>query len=126
MSNGLNKIMVIGNLARDAELATVGESSTPRAKFRLLTTTGFGDREHTEGFNCVLWGKRAESVAQYLTKGKRLYVEGELRSRSFEQDGQKRYFTDLVVRELTFQPQRDKGDPKAEGATGKGEEGRPF
>ncbi len=113
-TNGLNKVMVIGNLAKDAELVEVGENATPRASFRVLATTPKGrDAEHTEGFNCVLWGKRADALARYLTRGKRVYVEGELRTRFYETEtGEKRYFTDLNVREIIFQPQvrRDGAD----------------
>lgn len=105
MANGLNKVMVIGNLVKDAKLTHVGEKETPKASFRVLTTTGYGDHEHTEGFNCVLWGKRADSLAQYLEKGKRVYAEGEMRTRSYEKDGERCYFTDLRVSELIFQPQ---------------------
>ena len=105
MANGLNKVMVIGNLAKDAQLTHVGEQGTAKASFRLLTTTGYGDHEHTEGFNCVLWGKRADGLAPHLKKGKRVYVEGEMRTRSYEKDGERRYFTDLRVSELIFQPQ---------------------
>ena len=107
MANGLNKVMVIGNLAKDSELAHVGENNTAKLSFRVLATTGYGDHEHVEGFNAVLWGKRAEALAQYLSKGKRVYVEGELRTRSYEQDGQTKYFTDLRVSQITLQPQRN-------------------
>jgi len=112
MANGVNKVIVIGNLARDAELAYVGEN-TPKATFRVLATTRRGKSEHTEGFNCVMWGKRAEKVAPYLTKGKRVYVEGELRTRAYEdEDGEKRYFTEVYVRDLVFQPQpRTQAEP---------------
>jgi single-strand DNA-binding protein len=111
-ANGVNKAIIVGNLARDAELATVGENDTSKLSFRLLVTTRKGkDEEHTEGFNCVVGGKRTEALAQYLTKGTRLYVEGEVRTRSYEEDGEKRYFTELHVRELTFQPRGGNGQP---------------
>jgi single-strand DNA-binding protein len=111
-ANGVNKAIVVGNLARDAELSTVGENDTPKLSFRLLATTRKGkDDEHTEGFNCVVWGKRAEGLAAHLTKGTRLYVEGEVRTRSYEEDGEKRYYTELHVRELTFQPRGGNGQP---------------
>jgi single-strand DNA-binding protein len=112
MANGVNKAIVIGNLARDAELTHVGENETPKCTFRLLATTRKGqDDEHTEGFNCVVWGKRAEALVEYLTLGKRLYVEGEIRTRSYEDDdGERRYFTELHVRDLVFQPQPRSGD----------------
>jgi len=107
MANGLNRVMVIGNLAKDAEVALVGEKETPKATFRVLTTTGFGDQEHTEGFNCALWGQRAQGVSPYLVKGKRVFVEGEMRTRSYEQNGEKKYFSEVRVNDVRLQPQGD-------------------
>lgn len=101
MSRGLNKQQVIGRLASDAQLARVGQNRTPKCSFRLIANTGWGEYEHTEGFNVVLWGKRAESLSPYLTKGARLYVEGETRTRSWQgNDGQRRYRTEVVANEV--------------------------
>lgn len=126
--NGVNKTIVVGNLARDAELTLVGENDTPKLSFRLLATTRKGkDAQHTEGFNCVVWGKRAEAIAEYLTKGKRLYIEGETRTRSYEQDGEKRYFTELHVHEIVFQPQpRRSGESESDAPPVEAEEDLPF
>jgi single-strand DNA-binding protein len=107
MSNGLNKVLVIGNLAKDAEVALLGDKDTPKATFRVVTTTGFGGQEHTEGFNCALWGQRAQSLSPYLTKGKRVYVEGEMRTRSYEQNGETKYFSEVRVQNVQLQPQGD-------------------
>lgn len=101
MSKGLNKQQVIGNLAGDAELVYVGEKNTPKCAFRLISNTGWGNYEHTEGFNVIVWGKRAEGLTSHLTKGTRIYVEGETRTRSWEgEDGQRRYRTEVVANEL--------------------------
>jgi single-strand DNA-binding protein len=101
MSKGLNKQQVIGNLAGDAELVYVGEKNTPKCTFRVISTTGWGDYEHTEGFNVIVWGKRAEGLASYLTKGTRIYVEGETRTRSWEGgDGQRRYRTEVAASDV--------------------------
>ena len=103
MANGLNKQMVIGYLAADAELVHVGQKHTAKCGFRVVTNTGFGDYEHTEGFNVVIWAKRAEALAPYLAKGTRVYVEGETRTRSWEgDDGQKRYRTEVVASEIVL------------------------
>jgi single-strand DNA-binding protein len=107
MGNGLNRVLVIGNLAKDAEVATLGEKQTPKATFRVVTTTGFGENEHVEGFNCGLWGKQAESLSPYLTKGTRVFVEGEMRTRSYEQNGETKYFSEVRVRDVRLQPQGD-------------------
>jgi single-strand DNA-binding protein len=103
MANGLNKQMVIGYLAGDAELVHVGDKNTAKCSFRVIANTGYGDYEHTEGFNVVLWAKRAEGIAPYLAKGTRVYVEGETRTRSWEdKEGQKRYRTEVVAGEIVL------------------------
>ena len=95
---GLNRQMVIGNLAADAEMNMVGEKGTPKAVFRVISNTGYGDYEHTEGFNVALWGRRAESLLPYLKKGRRVYVDGETQTQSWEGgDGKKRYRTEIVL-----------------------------
>lgn len=98
MASGLNRQEVVGNLADKAELRKVGEKETAKCSFRVIANTGYGDYEHTEGFNVVVWGKRAEGLAPYLTKGKRVYVAGETRTRSWEDDeGVKHYRTEIAV-----------------------------
>jgi single-strand DNA-binding protein len=101
MSRGLNKQQIIGRLVDDAQLAHVGQKRTPKCVFRLVANTGWGEYEHTEGFNVVLWSKRAESLSPYLTRGARLYVEGETRTRSWQgDDGQRHYRTEVVAGEI--------------------------
>jgi single-strand DNA-binding protein len=101
MSKGLNKQQFIGRLTGDAQLVHVGQKKTPKCSFRAVANTGWGEYEHTEGFNVVLWGKRAESLSPYLTKGARLYVEGETRTHSWQgDDGQRRYRTEVVANEV--------------------------
>jgi single-strand DNA-binding protein len=98
-NNGLNRQELIGNLAKDAELNYVGEKGTPKLTFRVVVNTGFGDFAHTEGFDVVLWGKRADGLAPHLVKGKRVFVAGETRTHSWEDKdtGQKKYRTEVVV-----------------------------
>ncbi len=103
MAKGVNKQIIVGNLAKDAELSYVGEKNTAKCEVRVIANTGFGDYEHVEGFNVTLWGKRAEGVSQYLTKGTRVYVEGETRTRSWVgDDGQKHYRTEVRADELVL------------------------
>jgi single stranded DNA-binding protein len=90
-------------LAGDAELVYVGEKNTPKCVFRVIANTGWGDFSHAEGFDVVLWGKRAEGIAAYLTRGTRIYAEGETRTRSWEgADGQSRYRTEVIADEIVL------------------------
>ena len=100
MATGLNKVLLIGNLGQDAETRHTA-SGTAVTSFRLATTRRFKDQstgdwqERTEWHNVVLW--RGERVAPYLRKGKRVFVEGRLQTRSWEgRDGQTRYQTEVV------------------------------
>lgn len=105
MANSLNKAMLIGNLTRDPELRKTanGQSVT---SFSIATnrafTTQTGERkEQADYHNIVAWGRLAEICAQYLTKGKKIYVDGRIQSREWEgQDGQKRYRTEVVAENM--------------------------
>jgi single-strand DNA-binding protein len=109
----LNRVMVIGNVGRDPEMRY-----TPRAQavtsFSLAATrhwtTANGDRrDATEWFNVVSWGSLAEICNQYLSKGRRVYVEGELRTRSWgEPDGKRQFRTELVANEMILLGPRPK------------------
>ncbi len=100
----VNKVILVGNLGRDPELRyTPGGQAV--ATFSIATTENYtkksGEREErTEWHRIVLWGKSAESLQPYLTKGKQVYIEGRLHSRSYEQDGVKKYITEVVAEEL--------------------------
>jgi single-strand DNA-binding protein len=98
MSKGVNKQTIVGNLAADNELVYVGEKETPKLTCRVIANTGFGEYEHAQGFDVVLWGKRAEGLHPYLTKGTRVYLEGETRTRNWDDDdGQTHYRTEVVI-----------------------------
>lgn len=96
----LNRVMLIGNAGKDAALQYMA-NGTPKAEFSLAVnnrTKVNGEWEdQTEWFNVVLWADQAERVSQYITKGKPLYVEGRLQTRSWEKDGQKHYRTEVVA-----------------------------
>jgi single-strand DNA-binding protein len=103
MANGYNRQEIIGNLAADADLRMVGENSTPKLTFRVVANTGYGEYEHAEGFNVVVWGKRAEGLAPYLVKGKRVFVAGETRTGSWEDEsGSKHYRSEVVASEIVL------------------------
>ncbi|MFH1035014.1 MAG: single-stranded DNA-binding protein [Pseudomonadota bacterium] len=107
MARGINKVILIGNLGADPEMKyTAG--GTAICKFRLATTEVFKDRdgnqqERTEWHRVVAWAKLAEICGQYLSKGKQVYVEGSLRTSSWDDnDGNKRYMTEVNARDVQF------------------------
>lgn len=102
MAGGLNKVMCIGNVGRDPELRYT-PSGTSVATFsvavgRRWTNPAGEPQEETTWFNIVAWDKLAEVCNQLVTKGRKVYIEGRLQTRSWEaQDGQKRYRTEVVA-----------------------------
>lgn len=102
MAEGLNRVLLLGNLGADPELRMTN-SGQAVLKMRLATSETYLDRnrqrqERTEWHNVVVWGKRAEALGKFLTKGTRLFVEGGLRTSSYEdRDGNKRYRTEIVA-----------------------------
>ncbi len=96
----VNKVILVGNLGRDAELRyTPGGAAV--STINMATTETWNDKsgqrqEKTEWHRVVLWGKQAESLTEYLTKGKQIYVEGRLQTRQWDdKDGNKRYTTEI-------------------------------
>jgi single-strand DNA-binding protein len=106
MSRDLNKVMVIGRLGKDPETRYTPQGSAMTrfsvASSRRWRTAEGEDREDTEWFNIVAWDKLAETCAQYLQKGARVYIEGRLQTRSWDdqQTGQKRYMTEVVANDM--------------------------
>jgi single-strand DNA-binding protein len=100
---GINKVILVGNVGRDPEIKST-QSGIRLAKFSLATTDRrFKDENgqpRTEWHNLVAWRGLAEVVEKYVTKGKQLYIEGQIRTRNYEQDGQKKYFTEIHVEEM--------------------------
>jgi single-strand DNA-binding protein len=104
----VNKVILIGNLGRDPELRYT-QSGQAVANFTLATTERFGgreggeQREQTEWHRIVTWGKTAENCAQYLSKGRSVYVEGRIQTRDWEdKDGNKRTTTEIVAQRVQF------------------------
>ncbi|MCH8065211.1 MAG: single-stranded DNA-binding protein [Chloroflexi bacterium] len=104
---GLNKVMLIGNLGADPEMRYTANGNAVTT-FNLAVNRNWtgpdGERkEETEWFTVVSWDKLAETVSQFLQKGRRAYVEGRMKTRSWEgQDGQKRYKTEVVANTVLF------------------------
>lgn len=102
---GLNRVFLLGNLGADPELR-VTSGGAAVLKMRLATSESYVDRnnerkERTEWHNVVVWGRRAEALSKFLSKGARLFVEGGLRTSSYEdREGQKRYRTEIVASKI--------------------------
>jgi len=103
----MNKIIIIGHLGRDPEMKYTpqgqGVTSFSVASSRKYKTAAGEQREETEWFNCSAWGKLAEVCNQYLSKGKQVYVEGRLKSRTYQsQAGETRVALEVSVTEIQF------------------------
>ena len=100
-----NKVQLIGNLGNDPEIINL-ESGKMLAKFSIATNESYKNAKgekitDTQWHNIITWGKTAEIVEKYVTKGKEIAIEGKLTSRSYEtKEGEKRYVTEVVCNEL--------------------------
>ena len=100
-----NKVQLIGNLGQDPEITNF-ESGKILAKFSIATNESYKNAQgekvtDTQWHNVVAWGKTAEIIEKFVTKGKEIAIEGKLTSRSYDdKDGQKRYITEIVCNEL--------------------------
>jgi single-strand DNA-binding protein len=108
MPKSVNKVILIGNLGKDPEVKYT-PSGTAVAKFTLATNERYKDKEgqwqdRTEWHNLVAWARTAEIVGEYLKKGRTVYVEGSLRTSSWDdkETGQKKYKTEIVVNDLVL------------------------
>jgi single-strand DNA-binding protein len=104
---GVNKVILIGNLGRDPELRYT-QSGQPVANFTLATTESWNSKEggredRTEWHRIVAWGRTAELCAQYLSKGRTVYIEGRIQTREWEnREGQKQRTTEIVAQTVQF------------------------
>ncbi len=107
VSEGLNRVTLLGNLGQDPELRYT-QSGSAVLNMRIATTETYFDqdrnkKERTDWHNVVVWGKRAEALGKILTKGSGVLVEGSIRNSSFEgRDGQKRYKTEISARNIVL------------------------
>ena len=101
----MNKVILIGRLARDPEMRTTISGSNV-TRFTLAVTRTYQDQNGERGadfINCVAWRKQAENIAKYCTKGTQVAVEGRIQTGSYDaQDGSKRYTTDIICDNVTF------------------------
>ncbi len=116
MSYCLNRVMLMGNLGSNPELA-FAETENPCLKLSLATTDTWRDKnqekqERTEWHHVEMWGPRAKSLSGFLSKGMRIWIDGSIRSRTVDgQNGTKRRFTDIRARDLiVVEPRRARGE----------------
>lgn len=108
-------MILIGNVGKDPEVKYL-EGGVAVAKFPLATTETYKNRDgqkvdQTEWHNIVLWRGLAEVAEKYVTKGKQLYIEGKIRTRNYEENGVKKYFTEIIADSMTLL-----GGPREPGA----------
>lgn len=106
MSTGVNKVILIGNLGKDPEVRHLDNGASV-ANFSIATTESYKDKngqkvDQTEWHNIVLWRGLADISEKYLKKGDSVYIEGKLRTRSWEKDGVTRYTTEVVGDQMTM------------------------
>ena len=105
--SGINKVIMVGNLGQDPEVkytaggAAVTTLSLATSESWKDKDTG-SDQERTEWHRVVLWRRLAEIAGEYLKKGSKVYIEGQLQTRKWEQDGQTRYTTEVIGRDMQF------------------------
>jgi len=125
----VNKVILVGNLGRDPELRYT-PSGAAVATFTLATTERFKDRdgnrqERTEWHNIVAWRQLAEICGKFLHKGKQIYIEGKIQTRSYDdRDGNKRYITEIVADQMQMLGSRDDSQGGGQGGGyGQGDQG---
>lgn len=105
--SGINKVILVGNLGQDPEIKyTAGGAAV--TTISIATSDSWKDKdtgedqERTEWHRVVLWRRLAEITGEYLKKGSKVYIEGQLQTRKWEQDGQTRYTTEIVAKDIQF------------------------
>lgn len=103
---GINKVIIIGRLGQDPEMKAIGQGTTV-TRLNVATSENWVDKngqkqERTEWHRVTVWGKLAEICGKYLAKGRQVYVEGKLQTRSWEDNGQKKYATEIVAQTVQF------------------------
>jgi single-strand DNA-binding protein len=121
--SGVNKVILLGRIGKDPEVRVL-EGNRKVARLSLATSETYKDKtgqkvENTEWHNIEFWGPQADVIDSYVKKGNMLYVEGKIRTRSYDgKDGQKKYVTDIVGQSLTLMgagKQEAKPEPVAAG-----------
>ena len=107
MAGGVNKVILVGNLGADPDMRYT-PSGQGVCELRVATSESWNDKngqrqERTEWHRIVVWGKRAEVCSKYLSKGRQVYVEGRIQTRTYDdKDGNKRYITEIIAADVQF------------------------
>ncbi len=110
---GINRVILIGNLGKDPDVITF-ENGVKKASFSLATSESYKNKEgnrvdQTEWHNIVMWRGLADIAERFLKKGNQIYLEGKLKTRSYEMDGTKKYITEIFVDNMTMLGNRKEG-----------------
>jgi single-strand DNA-binding protein len=124
MAKSVNKVILLGTLGKDPELKYTPQG-TAVAKFSMATNSSYKDKqsgewkEQTEWHNIVAWQRTAEVAAEYLKKGRQVYIEGRLQTRSWDdkETGAKKYMTEIVVNEMVLVGGKRDGESGGEGGS---------
>jgi single-strand DNA-binding protein len=121
MAKSVNKVILVGNAGNDPEVKVM-PSGTPVANFSLATNERSKDKngqwqDRTEWHNLVAWQRTAEIIGEYVKKGSKIYVEGSLRTRSWDDKntGEKKYRTEIIVHDLVLLSERSEGEGASRG-----------
>ena len=107
MAGGVNKVILVGRLGADPDMRYT-PSGQGVCEMRIATSESWNDKngqrqERTEWHRIVVWGKRAEICSKYLAKGRQVYIEGRIQTRSYDdKDGNKRYITEIIANDVQF------------------------
>ncbi len=125
MAKSVNKVILVGHLGKDPEIKYTPQG-TPVAKFSLATNERYKDKEgnwqdRTEWHNLVAWQRTAEIAGEYLKKGSQVYIEGKLRTDSWDdkESGQKKYRTEIVINDMVLLGGRGQGGGEDFGGGGR-------
>ncbi len=125
--SGINKVILVGNLGQDPEVKfTAGGAAV--TTLSIATSDSWKDKdsgmdkERTEWHRVVLWRRLAEIAGEYLKKGSKVYIEGQLQTRKWEQEGQTRYTTEIIARDIQFLDSRGSANTSNQEGTGMNEE----
>lgn len=117
--SGVNKCILIGRVGKDPEVKTTGNGQKV-ANFSIATSESYKDKqtsekkEITDWHNIVIWGSLVDVIEKYVHKGDQIYIEGKMRTRSWEKDGVTRYTTEVIGNNITLLGNKNSGDSSNE------------